>query len=62
MNLINSPLEQFQIIPLFSSNLENFELSVTNSAMIIFLGLFAFYFFFFALKNNYNSYHLVPNR
>jgi ATP synthase subunit 6 len=62
MILINSPLEQFQIIPLFSTKLENFELSVTNSVMIIFLGLFAFYFFFFALKNNYNSYHLVPNR
>jgi ATP synthase subunit 6 len=62
MNLISSPLEQFQIIPLFSSKLATFELTVTNSVMIIFLGLFAFYFFFSSLKNNYNSYQLVPNR
>jgi hypothetical protein len=62
MPFINSPLEQFQIIPLFSSKLETFEISLTNSVVSIILGLVAFLFLSPPLKRNFNSYYLVPNR
>lgn len=64
MLLVFSPLEQFQLFPLFFSptikylTLAGF-LPITNATAIIFLGLLFFCFFFEALKN---KGFLVPNR
>ena len=39
---LSSPLEQFEIISLFSLNLGKFDLSITNSTFFLFLGIFFF--------------------
>jgi len=58
-----SPLEQFQILPVFSFYFINFiDLSITHSLIIILFTLLVFSFIFFKiLKNNANMF-LVPNR
>jgi len=62
MKLIISPLEQFQILPVVPFRVEIFDFSLTNSTVIILIGLFAFCFLLNALTNDKGSYNLVPNR
>lgn len=59
---ITSPLEQFQILPVIPFSIGNFDFSITNSTVIILIGLFSFCFLLNALVNDKGSYNLVPNR
>jgi ATP synthase subunit 6 len=65
--LLCSPLEQFQLFPLFFIptikylTIQGFFLPVTNATAIIFLGAFLFFFFFEALKHE-DSFSIIPNR
>lgn len=62
----NSPLEQFQILPIISFYLGFFDLSLTNETVILFLILFFFSVLFLSsLKTNSkneSSLFIIPNR
>lgn len=62
MMIVTSPLEQFQILPVIPFSIGNFDFSITNSTIIILIGLFSFCFLLNALINDNGSYNLVPNR
>ena len=62
MITITSPLEQFQILPVIPFSIGNFDFSITNSTVIILIGLSSFCFLLNALVNDKGSYNLVPNR
>lgn len=62
MKLILSPLEQFQILPVLPLRFYDFDFSVTNSTIILFIGLFAFFSLLSTLTNSKESYDLVPTR
>jgi len=58
-----SPLEQFQIIPIFSVHLGNLDFSITNYTFITIFILFIFLTYLFILTNRKNfSLFLIPNR
>lgn len=58
-----SPLEQFQIIPIFSVHLGNLDFSITNYTFITIFILFIFVTYLFILTNRKNtSLFLIPNR
>lgn len=58
-----SPLEQFQIIPVFSVHLGNLDFSITNYTFITIFILFIFITYLFILTNRKNSsLFLIPNR
>lgn len=65
--LITSPLEQFRILPIFGSEIGNFDFSFTNEALILFIALGSFLYLSF-LQVSPNLYllgdsgsFLVPN-
>jgi ATP synthase subunit 6 len=62
MKLITSPLEQFQILPIVPINVGGFDFSLTNSTVIVAVGLFCFCFILNSLVNDRGSYNLVPSR
>ena len=63
MNIFTSPLEQFQVLPIFSFYLGFFDFSITNETIILLLILFfSSVLFLSLLKENDNSYYIVPNR
>ena len=62
MMVITSPLEQFQILPVIPFHIGSFDFSITNSTIIILIGLSSFCFLLNALINSTGSYNLVPNR
>ena len=63
MKFFTSPLEQFQVLPIFSFYFGFFDFSITNETIILILILFfSFIIFFSLLKENSNSYFIVPNR
>jgi F-type H+-transporting ATPase subunit a len=68
MLLVCSPLEQFQLFPLFFIpsikyfSVETGFLPITNATGIIFLGVFFFCFFFESLKQEDSYFSVVPNR
>lgn len=63
MNIFTSPLEQFQVLPLFSINLGFIDISVTNEVIILLLiAFFTLVLFFSLVKTNDNTYFIVPNR
>jgi len=57
-----SPLEQFQILPLIPFTIGSFDFSITNGALISFIGLFSFFFVLNSLLSASGSFNLVPNR
>lgn len=61
--MIFSPLEQFQILPIFLYDLYFFSIPVTNVMLILFLVLFITFVFFFSLfkSDKDNSFLVVPN-
>lgn len=64
--MLITPLEQFQIISLFSVKLFSLDFSLTNLLLINLLTLFIFYIitFFFSSDTNYNKknpFFVVPN-
>lgn len=58
-----SPLEQFQIYPIFPICFGIFDFSITNSTLFLFFILIFFYFLYQSLlKENTNSFTYVPNK
>ena len=57
--MLTSPLDQFRIIPIFQFNLGNFDLSFTNSALILILSLGSFLFLVYLLVSP--SLYLTEN-
>jgi hypothetical protein len=63
MNIFTSPLEQFQVLPIFSFYFGFIDLSITNETIILILiGLFSLVFFFSLVKQNDTTYFIVPSR
>ena len=63
MNYFTSPLEQFQVLPIFSFYFGFFDFSITNETIILVLILFFSSIFFLSLfKENDSSFFIVPNR
>jgi hypothetical protein len=64
--MLHTPLEQFQIILLFSIKLFCFDFSITNLALVnlLVLAIFAAMVFFFSSNVNYlkeTSFFFIPN-
>ena len=58
-----SPLEQFSILPLLTLKLGLFDISITNSSVILFLVILFFIIFFFScVKFSDKSFYIVPTR
>lgn len=63
MNIFTSPLEQFQVLPIFSFYFGFIDLSITNETIILILiALFSLVFFFSLVKQNDTTYFIVPSR
>lgn len=63
LNIFTSPLEQFQVLPLFSVYLGFIDFSITNETVILGLIFFFSLVLFYSLsKTNDNTYFIVPNR
>lgn len=63
LKTIFSPLEQFQVIPLFSFHIGNLDFTVTNYTLIgIFVSFVFFTYLFILIRNKTNSLTLIPNR
>ncbi len=62
-NTFNSPLEQFQILPIFSCYFGFIDLSITNETIILMvIAIFSLVFFYSLVKQNDTTYFIVPNR
>ena len=59
--MIFSPLEQFQIYPLFQINLGLFDISITNAAILFLLTISSMLFLLYSIGTE-NTMYLVPNR
>jgi len=62
MFFLSSPLEQFQILPLISLNLGNFDFSITNATIISAIGLLSFVYTLHSLLSANKTFFIVPNR
>lgn len=63
MNYFFSPLEQFQVLPIFSVYLNFIDISLTNETIILVLILFFSLVLFTSLvKEQESGYFIVPNR
>ena len=61
--LFSSPLEQFEILPIFSFYMGGLDFSVTNEAVILFLiFFFTITFFSSAFKQSDSTLYVVPHR
>jgi hypothetical protein len=61
--IFTSPLEQFQVLPIFSFYFGFIDLSLTNETIILILiAFFTLVFFFSLTKQNDSSYFIVPTR
>ena len=61
--IFTSPLEQFQVLPIFSFHFGFVDLSLTNETIILLLIAFLSSLFFFGLtKENDSSFFIIPNR
>lgn len=58
-----SPLEQFQILQIYPFFFENFDFSITNSTVILEVGLGIFLFLYLhTVSSSTNSFYIMPNR
>jgi|Transcript_7486 ATP synthase subunit 6 len=62
MLFFSSPLEQFQILPIVSIRLGIFDFSITNSSIILALGLSSFIYVLHSLLAKQGNFYVVPNR
>jgi ATP synthase subunit 6 len=60
--MLASPLEQFQILPVFSIRLGSFDFSFTNASLIIFIGLVLTIYLMYLLMKTDTSSYILPNR
>jgi ATP synthase subunit 6 len=58
--MLLSPLEQFRILPLISLRLGNFDFSLVNSVLILFIGLSSFIFLLKGIGFSSKYLNLVP--
>lgn len=62
-NILLSPLEQFEILPVFSLYLGNLDFSLTNEAIILFVIFFCVYLFKRSIvKQSDSTLFIVPSR
>jgi hypothetical protein len=62
-NILLSPLEQFEILPVFSLYFENLDFSLTNEAIILFVIFICVYLFKQSIvKPSDKSLFIVPSR
>lgn len=61
VNLLLSPLEQFQILPIISAKFGVFDLTITNVHIIVGLSLLIFIFFFTALLAKDGTLKIIPS-
>jgi len=60
---VASPLEQFNILPLFVFRFTNFDLSITNQAVFLFFIFFLFVIFFLSvIKKSDSTFYILPTR
>lgn len=59
---ISSPLEQFQILPLIPFFVNNFDFSITNSTIIILIGLSFVVMVLSSLLLKDGSFYILPSR
>jgi len=59
---LTSPLEQFQILPVAQFQIGIFDFSITNVALILFLGIGSLIFVLFSLLSEKGNFSVVPNR
>jgi len=62
MMMVSSPLEQFQILPILPLRFGNFDISFTNSALIIIVGCILVLLLMQMLMTTETGAHVVPNR
>ena len=63
ITLFSSPLEQFEILPIFSFYMGGLDFSITNEAVILFLiFFFTITFFSSAFKQSDSTLYVVPHR
>lgn len=62
MNFLISPLEQFQILSVIPLRFGAFDISITNSTVVLAFGLFSFCFTVGCFTSGITSSFLVPNR
>lgn len=62
MKVINSPLEQFQVLPIFPFRVGIFDFSITNETVIIACLVFLTLLFFFSLVSKDNSFYIIPTK
>lgn len=63
ITLFFSPLEQFEILPIFSFYLGNLDFSITNEAIVLFLMFFFISVFFYSsFKQSDSTLYIVPHR
>jgi F-type H+-transporting ATPase subunit a len=62
MFFISTPLEQFQIIPVFSFRFGVFDFSISNATIIVLLGISSFVLIFSMLCAKDSNLHLLPSR
>ena len=63
ITLFSSPLEQFEILPVFSLYMGGLDFSITNEAVILFLiFFFTITFFSSAFKQSDSTLYVVPHR
>ena len=59
---ITSPLEHFQVYPIISFYFSNYDYSITNETIILFIFLILILIYFLSLvKKNEASFYLIPN-
>jgi F-type H+-transporting ATPase subunit a len=59
---ISSPLEQFQILPLIPFFVNNFDFSITNSTIIILIGISFVVMILSSLLLKDGSFYILPSR
>jgi len=59
--MLLTPLEQFQIISLFSLKLFCLDFSITNMFLVNIISMSFFFYLLFLLSSNDNSFFIIPN-
>jgi len=62
MFFLSSPLEQFQILPIISINIGNFDFSITNATIILAFGLSCFIFALNSILSTEGNFYVAPTR
>ena len=61
MFFLSSPLEQFQILPIISIHIGNFDFSITNATIILAFGLGCFIFVLNSILSKQGNFYVAHN-